>query len=74
MMQGCQVTCHQDNHYQGGEEQGAGAGLGWGGGASDAAQASLLTHLPHCSFLASQGPVEELAASHGAEERTHADS
>lgn len=33
--------------------------------------ASLLTHLPHCSFLASQGPVEELAASHGAEERTH---
>lgn len=35
-----------------------GQGRGWGGGASRPAQASLLSHLPHCSFLASQGPVE----------------
>lgn len=42
---------------QGGRSQGAGVGLGWGEPPGPA-QASLLSHLPHCSFLASQGPVE----------------
>lgn len=41
------------------------AGQGWAGVGEppDAAQASLLTHLPHCLFLASQGPVEGAGCS-----------